>query len=121
MTSLREKNNLKQKIYELELSLLNPSVRSSPKELNLLLAEEFIEFGSSGRIYTKNDILKFLPLEEPKTYQVEDFAISHLSEDVVLATYKIRTDASFSLRSSIWKLNGKSWLMVFHQGTKGTR
>ncbi len=40
---------MKQNIHELELSLLSPSVRRSPEQLNQLIADAFIEFGSSGK------------------------------------------------------------------------
>ena len=43
----------------LEEELLVPTVRKSPR-LEELLADEFIEFGSSGRIYTKNDLVAVL-------------------------------------------------------------
>ena len=48
---------------------------------------------------------------------------SVLAPGVVLATYRLaRSDSAdgvpeYFLRSSIWKLIGKRWQMVFHQGT----
>ena len=111
-------NPLKDKIYKLELSHLDPDIRHSVKKLENLLADEFIEIGSSGKIYHKNDILKWLPLESPRQFVVEDFSIIILSEDIVLTTYKLTSEAVSSLRSSLWKFNGNEWKMVFHQGTK---
>ena len=49
---------MRDKIYKLELSHLNPDIRHSVKELENLLADGFIEIGSSGRVYNKKDILK---------------------------------------------------------------
>lgn len=46
---------MKNLIYELELSLLKPETRRSPTQLNQLIADDFVEFGSSGNIYHKKD------------------------------------------------------------------
>lgn len=40
-------------IYKLELELLNLPARQSEQRLNILIADDFIEFGSSGKKYTK--------------------------------------------------------------------
>lgn len=109
---------MNQHIYELELSLLEPAVRKSSEKINQLIADEFVEFGSSGKIYHKNDVIEELPLEKPQGYKVQNFATSELAENVVLATYLVEIDGVRSLRSSIWKYNGDAWQMIFHQGTK---
>lgn len=44
----------------LEESLLQPDIRPSA-ELLALLADEFIELGSLGRVYTKADLVAVLP------------------------------------------------------------
>lgn len=111
-------NFMNQHIYELELSLLDPAVRKSVVKINQLIADAFVEFGSSGKIYHKNELLEELPLEEPQIYKVLNFSTSELAEDVVLATYLVEIDGARSLRSSIWKYNGDAWQMIFHQGTK---
>ena len=46
-------NELYNTIYELETSLLKSEIRSSFEQLNILLADDFKEFGSSGLIYAK--------------------------------------------------------------------
>jgi hypothetical protein len=47
---------------ELEELLLAPDVRKS-KRLVELLADDFAEFGSSGRVYTKDDLVAVLQAE----------------------------------------------------------
>ena len=106
------------KIYKLELSLLEPGIRHSHAQLDKLIADDFIEFGSSGKVYNKNDLLKFLPSEGVREFSVADFEVKELSQNVILATYKTIENGAFSLRSSIWKQYGDEWQMVFHQGTK---
>ncbi len=53
--------DLQKTIYDLETSLLKPEIRSSIKDLDSLLADDFMEFGSSGKVYDKKNILERLP------------------------------------------------------------
>lgn len=116
-------NEITKTIYELELSLLTPEVRMSVDKLNNLLSDDFIEFGSSGLVYDKKEILERLPTSSEKVeYVLTDFIIQILADDVVFATYKTdriinNTDKITSLRSSIWKKINGNWQMFFHQGT----
>ena len=117
--------DLKTLIYNLETSLLSLEIRSSEKDLNMLLAEDFREFGSSGETYDKKMILERLPKDSqisPVEFVVSDFEVKELSESVVLATFKtdkILSDKSHvvALRTSIWRKQNNSWKMIFHQGT----
>lgn len=114
---------MEDQIRQLEVRLLQPEVRRTPEEVAKLLAPEFIEFGSSGQIFTKAQILEVLKHEEPFRWSFEEFKTSQLAPGTVLATYRaVRHGASGeppirSLRSSIWKYIDDHWQMVFHQGT----
>ena len=116
-------NELQNTIYELETSLLKTEVRSSFEQLNNLLADDFKEFGSSGLVYTKQDVLERLPSNTNKVvYDVSDFEIKSLSEDIVMANFKTDriindTEKMQSLRTSLWRKEGDKWRMFFHQGT----
>ncbi len=48
---------MKSAIYQLEMLLLDPSVRSSNAKLKQLIADDFIEFGSLEKIYNKKNVL----------------------------------------------------------------
>ncbi|HJR23385.1 MAG TPA: DUF4440 domain-containing protein [Dongiaceae bacterium] len=108
---------------ELEESLLRPEIRSSPSAVDRLLADEFVEFGSSGRAYNKRDVVEELPNEPPVQRTLTDLRARPLAPGVVLLTYtSIRRDEPHGderrfLRSSIWKEIDGRWQMVFHQGT----
>ncbi len=111
--------------YELETKLHRKDTRNSIEQTSKLLADEFIEFGSSGLKYDKETTLESLSKESiDLEITVQDFQAKHLSEDVVLVTYKTSKihpesrERFESLRSSIWKLEGDQWKMIFHQGTK---
>jgi uncharacterized protein DUF4440 len=47
-------------LCSLEERLLEPSVRSAADELTDWLADEFVEFGSSGRVYDKPPVIDAL-------------------------------------------------------------
>ena len=106
-------------LRELEESLLQPDVRKS-HTLVELLADEFVEFGSSGRIYSKADLVETLQAEKPTKQTPSHFRAVQLSSDAALLTYRIhlhREPPVFTLRSSIWRISGGKWRMIFHQAT----
>jgi hypothetical protein len=117
-------NDIVKTIYDLELSLLKPGVRSSKEALDKLLADDFIEFGSSGNKYTKQDILeRLLNTIEKVEYVVSDFKVETPFEEIAIATFKTeRTtdgkDKVVSLRSSHWRKVDGDWQMFFHRGTR---
>jgi len=111
-------------LRELEERLLCSDVRRSPTAVGELLADEFVEFGSSGRVFDKQQTIDALRGEATTAQRsVLDFRTSALAPGIVLATYRLASSDSdgeapkHSLRSSIWKLIGERWQMVFHQGT----
>lgn len=107
-----------EELLRLEEKLLTSEIRTSVNELSNLLAEEFFEIGSSGKVWRLKDGLGSNGIGAVKM-QLSDFDIHLLSENIVLTTYKILNEetAQHSLRSSIWKYDNSSWQMVFHQGT----
>lgn len=100
-------------IRELEERLLDPAVRGSADALDRLVSDQFVEFGSSGRVYTKAEVIAQLLASPSVTVSVVDFRVLAVAPDVALATY--RTPGS--LRSSVWRREGGDWRIVFHQGT----
>jgi hypothetical protein len=103
----------------MELALLQADVRTSAQVAEIL-AEDFVEFGSSGRVYTRDQVLSALNAETPVVMDASDFKVTALGQDVALVTYQVQKHSQppiFSLRSSVWKLVKDRWQMVFHQGT----
>jgi hypothetical protein len=72
----------------LEQALLTPEVRSSAEHLDRLLSDSFVEFGSSGRPYTKAQIIPLL-VADPVTIHTEllDFRVVALTPEVAHVTY----------------------------------
>ncbi|HEV2988184.1 MAG TPA: DUF4440 domain-containing protein [Candidatus Angelobacter sp.] len=110
--------------FDLETSLHNKQVRNCADATSALLADAFIEFGSSGKVWNKSSIIESMRREKlDQQITVEDFAAQELAPDVVLVTYiskRVVEDqlAVSTLRSSIWKLFDGKWQMIFHQGTR---
>ncbi len=110
----------------LEEQLLQPATRKSPAAIASLLADDFCEFGSSGRIYTMPEIITELAAESPCSFSLVDFACRLLAPEIALVTYRTtRTQqsnskeiSSSSLRSSIWIHRDGRWQLLFHQGTR---
>ena len=115
--------SLENQLYHLEQRLLQPEVRQSSSELAKLLADDFVEFGSAGRVYDRQSIIEELGEEDSIRIEITDFKTVVLASDTVLATYRAicsggeAEPAKHSLRSSVWKLAGNRWQIVFHQGT----
>jgi glyoxylase I family protein len=84
--------------------------------LSELIADDFLEFGASGRAWTAADVRQILATEPARDVPMEDFAVSRLAAGVALVTYRSR-DPRHARRSSIWVRRRGRWLMVFHQGT----
>jgi hypothetical protein len=116
---MMNKHPLKDHLCELEMKLLKPEIRTSQKELANILADQFFEIGSSGKILYKNEEISDEGIGEVKM-KLDHFEIHPLSDEIVLTTYKILNEDTLelSLRSSIWKFADGRWQMYFHQGTK---
>ena len=116
--------NLEQELRSLEEHLLSTEVRANAEALGRVLHDDFVEFGSSGRIFDKRTIIGALAQETPWQYTLSEFHAETLCEDIALVTYRLSVGESAStpqretLRSSIWKRVAGEWKLFFHQGTR---
>ena len=113
---------LHRQLRALEEELLQPETRASSERLRELLADEFLEFGSSGTVYDRQAIISTLSAEPQARLELSEFNLLVLGPGLVLATYRTTRTAPVgapvsALRSSLWKLRDGRWKMVFHQGT----
>lgn len=113
-------------IRALEEKLLSGEFRRDRKAVAGLLAEDFREFGSSGRVWNKQQILDQLETEEPFEAEMDDFQAVELAAEAVLVTHKVTVrrqgaESATSLRSSIWVKREGRWQILFHQGTVTNR
>lgn len=98
-------------------------MRKSTTEVSASLADDFIEFASTGEAYDKSEIIAALSAEKPKRYSLSDFEARALSSDVALTAFRLikhppgEKKPVESLRCSVWKRIDGRWRMTFHQGT----
>jgi hypothetical protein len=92
-------------------------VRKSATRVAALLAEEFVEIGSSGRIYDKQQIVDRLQQEQwtGPLSTASDFSARQLAPDLILAIYRIvvRYEAPFGKR----RASGSKWCFTRAPGT----
>jgi hypothetical protein len=98
-------------IYSVSASLISIIIEKSifsevcslRTELKKLLADDFFEFGSSGKILNKGEDIAEDGIRIVRMTW-SDFELHLLSESIVLSTYRIINEHSkqYSLRSSIW-------------------
>lgn len=109
-------------LKRLEESLLSPEFRRSRARLDALLADDFLEYGASGRIYDKSALLAMTDKTYDGQLSLHAFSATALAPSVALVRYRSllrRADGreSHALRCSIWSLTEEGWKLVFHQGT----
>ncbi|MDH4059537.1 MAG: nuclear transport factor 2 family protein [Aquincola sp.] len=110
-----------------EAALHRPAVRADRARMNALLHADFVEFGRSGQVWTRQATLDEFggtqATADGPTIHAQDFALHRVADDVVLLTYRsAHVDADgrrhrWSLRSSVWQRVPDGWRLRFHQGT----
>jgi hypothetical protein len=115
MTSQRD-----EMFFTLEQKLAQVAIKLSAEDASSIIAEDFVEFGASGRVWTKTEIIAAMSSWEPMERRIENFDVRELSPCVCLITYKtieLAKGRRASLRSSIWRYIGEKWEIIFHRGT----
>jgi hypothetical protein len=106
----------------LEETLLDPATRRDRGKVAALLADDFREFGSSGRAWSREATVELLASGDYLPPRIEDFSCHLIGEGVALVTYRsVRSQppsqAFAVLRSSLWVKEAGGWRVRFHQGT----
>lgn len=91
------------------------------ERLQELLADDFFEFGRSGRVWYREDTLATTRQKKDTLSPLPELHIRLLDENIAQVTY----DSAFSYdgviehthRSSIWSRTTNGWELRFHQGT----
>ena len=106
-------------LQKLELELIAPSIRETDRVAEYL-DDEFVEIGSSGRRYSKNDVIAALKAQSTVGLIATEFHVQLLTPQIALVTYCTATQSEpivRALRSSVWRCLAGRWLMVFHQSS----
>lgn len=105
----------------LEEDLWRRETRFDNQYMERVFAEDFFEFGRSGRIYTRRESLSHEPQDINAILPLTNFEIRLLTPDVAQVTYESRVISggveTRGNRSSIWTRSGGTWVLRFHQGT----
>lgn len=110
-------------IRQLEESLWRAETRFDNALMNRVFADDFFEFGRSGKIYARSEMFSEPGACSPirATLPLPDFRARHLSVDVVHVTYISEVISGGEVlrgnRSSIWSRTPTGWILRFHQGT----
>ena len=111
----------RQALTRLEEAMWREQTRFDMGFMEAALAADFFEFGRSGRIYTRAQILAlprhFIDAKLP----LPAFTIRLLDRDTAQVTYNSEVTydgvVEHGRRSSIWSRTESGWVLRFHQGT----
>ena len=107
-------SDLRSELLRLETALAERDPGEIEGGLKSLIADDFLEFGRSGRVWTRDSILESLtlgPSGDPAP--IEGFDVTELADGVALVTYQ----GAMANRCSVWVRRDGRWQMRFHQGT----
>ncbi|WP_307279260.1 ribonuclease HI family protein [Arthrobacter sp. W4I7] len=104
-------------VEELERELLGPLVRGDIGRTAVLLHPDFLEIGSSGRVWTRDAMMMALEEDPGERTDIEILGADRIGPAAVLLTYRSFARSGTTLRSSLWVLDGDRWRLRFHQGT----
>ena len=114
---------LLEELRTLETELHKNETRHDQRRMKTLLHPDFIEFGRSGKRYTRAAIFDFCEGDVLPLIRSDNFELVVLGNGAALLTYvSAHVDAAgnshrHALRSSIWVRTQVGWQMRFHQGT----
>ena len=109
-------------LRHLEESLWRAETRFDPEYMNRVLSPDFIEFGRSGRVYRREEIIAMSAGEIDAT--LKDFNARLIDTNVALVTYISEVkyaQIEIANRSSLWTRTNGGWQIRFHQGTPVAR
>jgi len=105
-------------LIALEHALWRADTRFDAAFMEWILADDFGEFGRSGRVYARADTLAVKG--DAIDARLRDIEVDLIAEDVALVTYvsEVRHEAiDLANRSSLWVRRNDRWQLRFHQGT----
>lgn len=109
--------DLRSTLLHLEAALAATDPAGIDGGLPALLADDFLEFGASGRSWDAATMRETLAgADGTGPVELLEFEVDELAPGVVLATYRLGEPRP-SNRSTIWVRRDGRWQVRFHQGT----
>jgi len=107
-------------ILEYEKELFTKSFCENDQVVSERLDEDFLEFGQSGEIYHRHEILEYLRNAGDRSIEIMDFHVEKLCKSCCIAKYRWENDGKVANRTSIWIRIDNQWKLKFHQGSPVT-
>lgn len=108
-------------ITRLEEAMWRGETRFDRMFLETRFAPDFFEFGRSGRLYSRKEIILREAGEIQAKLPLENLSIRLLDDNTAHVTYNSHVEyngvVEHARRSSIWSRGEEGWVMRFHQGT----
>ena len=108
-----------------EMALYAAYKRHEMSAIDALLADDFHEIGSSGRFYSKPEVLAAMKGIRVIDYSFERFGVLPVDGNHAIVTYILAINRiengqprlNRAFRSSLWRKQDGEWRIVFHQAT----
>ena len=104
---------VRKELLRLELALASRDPTGTDGGLMSLIADDFVEFGKSGRVWTAASVRDVLEGTPTEPVAIEDFDVAELADGVVLTTYVTPGPPPVD-RSSIWVRRSGRWMIRIH-------
>ena len=108
-------------LQSLEEELWREEARFDVNRMRQIIAEDFFEYGRSGRVYTRGETLAIERQPIHAKLPLPNFQARLISADVAQVTYDTEVSHNgviqHARRSSIWSKSTRGWQLRFHQGT----
>lgn len=105
----------------LETSLWREETRYDRAHIDRVLADDFVEIGRSGRVWTREAITSLPRAPIDAVLPLPGFSVRRLGQDIALATYesRVQREGAFERahRCSLWSRTDGRWRLRFHQAT----
>jgi hypothetical protein len=116
---------LEEHLIAKEMDIVAAQERRDFSAVAAVLAEEFHEIGSSGKLFSKSEVLNAIQEVRIIDYSFDHFKLLPIDDEYVILTYIATVKRSHqgkehcnrAHRSSTWMKRDGSWLVVFHQAT----
>jgi hypothetical protein len=111
----------KLEITRLEEAMWREETRFDLNFQRTRFAQDFFEFGRSGRVYQRQQLFLNERWKIRATLPLDDLRIRLLDENTAQVTYNSHVEhngvVEHARRSSIWSREEQGWVIRFHQGT----
>ena len=110
-----------EELQRLEEALWRQSTRFDLGFQETRFAQDFVEFGRSGRVYRRDEVISTDSAPILAKLPLENLRFRVLDANTVQLTYNSAAEyngvVEYARRSSLWSRGPTGWVLRFHQGT----